>query len=282
MSWHTRYDRPGSTLAQRLAEVRRQVGLALDRAAPGRIRLLSLCAGDGRDVLPVLATHPRAADVTARLVELDPQLAAMARASAPPAVEVVEGDAGTTAAAAGIVPVDVLLLCGIFGNITEEDLAGTVAAVPALLAGGATVVWTRGTREPDITPRLRSWFAAAGVVETSFVTGPGRGGRSGRACSPGRRLCCRRTGGCSASSCSGRPVQRLLTPWMGPYAADRLGGMGVPPGAPARRATSAPAGDLRESWGAPLPTTAGGLRQSSISYSRAQLARLVSLPISAR
>jgi hypothetical protein len=171
VSWHTQYDRPGSTLADRLAEVRRQVGLALDRAAPGRIRLLSLCAGEGRDVLPVLATHPRAADVTARLVELDPQLAATARASAPPAVEVVVGDAGSTAAAAGIAPVGVLLLCGIFGNITEEDLARTVAAVPALLASGGTVIWTRGTREPDITPRLRSWFADAGVAEVSFVTG---------------------------------------------------------------------------------------------------------------
>jgi hypothetical protein len=170
--WHAHYDDPDHPHVQRLAEVRRQIGLALDRAAPGPVALLSLCAGEGRDVLPVLGAHPRGGDVRGRLVELDPDLSATARANAPSAVEVVCGDAGTTAAAAGVAPVDLLLLCGIFGNIPDADIARTVAAVPALLAPGGTVVWTRGTREPDITPHLRAWFADAGVAETSFVTGP--------------------------------------------------------------------------------------------------------------
>jgi hypothetical protein len=170
--WHTRYDHPGSNLAHRLAAVQEQIGLALDRARPGRVALLSLCAGQGRDVLPVLARHPRGGDVRGRLVELDPRLAATAREAAPPGVDVVEGDGGSTAAAVGVAPVDLLLLCGIFGNVRDDDIAGTVAAVPALLAPGGTVIWTRGTRDPDLTPRVRSWFAGAGVRETSFVTGP--------------------------------------------------------------------------------------------------------------
>jgi hypothetical protein len=171
-AWHAHYDDPGHPHVQRLAEVRRQIGLALDGAAPGRIALLSLCAGDGRDVLPVLAGHPRGGDVAGRLVELDPGLSAAARRAAPSAVEVVQGDAGTTTVAAGAAPVDLLLLCGIFGNVPDDDIARTAAAVPSLLAPGGTVIWTRSTRKPDITPRLRSWFADAGVVETSFVTGP--------------------------------------------------------------------------------------------------------------
>ncbi|WP_214402059.1 hypothetical protein, partial [Pseudonocardia lacus] len=80
-------------------------------------------------------------------------------------------DAGTTAAAVGVAPVDLLLLCGIFGNVPDEDVARTAAAVPALLAPGGTVVWTRGTWAPDLTPRLRGWLGDAGVEETSFVTG---------------------------------------------------------------------------------------------------------------
>lgn len=169
--WHAQYDDPGSGLSQRLLAVRKQITLALDQARAGPVRLLSLCAGDGRDVLPVLARHPRGADVRGRLVELDPRLCAKARAGAPPGVEVVEGDAGSTAAAAGAVPADLLLLCGIFGNITDEDVEGVAAAVPSLLAPGGTVVWTRGTGEPDLTPRVREWFAAAGVRETAFVAG---------------------------------------------------------------------------------------------------------------
>jgi hypothetical protein len=136
-SWHAQYEDPSSPLSQRLAAVQQQITLALDRAAPGPLRLLSLCAGKGRDVLPVLATHPRGRDVRGRLVELDPDLASAARASAPPSVEVLEADAGTTAASAGAVPADLLLLCGIFGNVPDEDVARTVAAVPSLLPPAA-------------------------------------------------------------------------------------------------------------------------------------------------
>jgi hypothetical protein len=170
--WHGHYDDPAGPLAQRLVAVQEQIGLALDRAARGPVRMLSLCAGQGRDVLPVLAAHPRGGDVTGRLVELDADLCAAARATAPASVEVVRADAGRTAASAGAVPADLLLLCGIFGNVTDDDVERTVAAVPALLATGGTVIWTRHTFGPDLTPRVRSWFTQAGVEETAFVTRP--------------------------------------------------------------------------------------------------------------
>lgn len=170
--WHTRYDDPDGRLAHRLAAVQEQLRAALDRAAPGPLRLLALCAGEGRDLLPVLRTHPRGADVRARLIEIDERLCAVARAAAPEGVEVVQGDAGS-AACAGPVPVDVLLLCGIFGNTADVDVERTVAAVPSLLATGGTVIWTRHTRPPDLSGVVRGWFAAAGVEETAFGTGVG-------------------------------------------------------------------------------------------------------------
>jgi hypothetical protein len=191
--WHAGYETDGP-LVRRLAAVQQQIGLALDRAAPGPVRLLSLCSGEGRDVLPVLATHPRGSDVVGRLVERDPVLCAAAEAAAPPGVAVVEGDAGTTTACAGAVPADMLLLCGIFGNVSDEDIHATVVAVSWMLAAGGTVIWTRHRDAPDITPRVRAWLVAAGVVETAFVTGDhwsvGAGVRYRRpeAFEPGRRL----------------------------------------------------------------------------------------------
>jgi hypothetical protein len=171
--WHSRYDRE-SMLARRLAVVRRLLRESLDRAPPGRLRLLSLCAGDGRDVLGALHGHPRAGDVTGRLVELDPQLAAAARKEAARrglrGLEVVTGDASTTTAAAGIVPADVVLLCGIFGNVRDADVENTVRHAPELCARGATVLWTRGRFPPDLTPKIRRWFTDAGFEEVAFVT----------------------------------------------------------------------------------------------------------------
>jgi hypothetical protein len=169
-AWHRPYDDEANPMSQRLGAVRAQVALALDRAPAGPVRLLSLCAGRGLDVLPLLSVHPRGGDVRGRLVELDPNNAEAARALAPAGVEVVEADAGSTDASVGAAPADVLLLCGIFGNVADEDVERTLAAVPQLCARGATVVWTRSRHAPDLTPDVRRWAAQAGVVETAFVT----------------------------------------------------------------------------------------------------------------
>jgi hypothetical protein len=89
-------------------------------------------------------------------------------------VEVREADAGRPASwcrpADDVVPADVLLLCGIFGNVSAADIERTVTAAPALCGPGATVIWTRHRREPDLTPRIRAWFTAAGFEEVAFGT----------------------------------------------------------------------------------------------------------------
>ena len=79
LAWHDAYDVPGSPLAQRLGVVQGWIRRTLDQAPPGPVRAVSMCAGQGRDLIGVLSGHPRRAEVTARLVELDPRIAAAAR-----------------------------------------------------------------------------------------------------------------------------------------------------------------------------------------------------------
>lgn len=176
--WHGKYDDPSTGHPQRLAVVVEQIGAALARAAPGPIQVLSLCAGDGRDVATAATGHPRAADLTGCLVELDTELAAAARENVAPLgsrLEVRTGDAGDPAVWADIVPVDLLLLCGIFGNVPDEDVERTALASAAIARPGATVIWTRHRRPPDLTPTIRGWFAAAGWASLGFWSG-GPGG----------------------------------------------------------------------------------------------------------
>jgi hypothetical protein len=173
--WHQGYDDPRSSLSDRLALVRLHLAAALDAAPPGPVRLLSLCAGEGRDVLGVLPGHPRRGDVTAVLVESDPRITAVAReqaaaANLTAAVEVREANASLPAAYADVLPVDVLLLCGIFGNVSNEDIRRTALAAASLGTTGTTVIWTRHRRPPDLTPEIRSWFAEAGFDEIAFET----------------------------------------------------------------------------------------------------------------
>ena len=157
--WHTAYDQPESPLSRRLATVQGCIRTVLDAAAPGPIRVVSMCAGEGRDLLGVLDDHPRRADVHGRLVELDPELAATARAHAPAGIEVLCADAGALASYAGAVPADLVLVCGVFGNITDADMMRTIDLLPTLCAPGAHVIWTRHRRPPDATPGVRERFA---------------------------------------------------------------------------------------------------------------------------
>lgn len=166
--WHTAYNQADNPLTRRLAQVQKDIRDAFDSAAPGPIRVVSMCAGEGRDILGVLTDHPRAADVSGRLVELDPELAARARAHAPAGIEVLCADAGTTASYAGVVPADLVLVCGVFGNISEADMMNTIDLVPTLCAPSAHVIWTRHRRPPDATPGIRARFVANGFDEMGF------------------------------------------------------------------------------------------------------------------
>jgi hypothetical protein len=170
--WHAAYDDPSSSLSQRLAIVQRHLVAALDRCPAGDVTLVSACAGRGLDVIGALRGHPRANDVRARLVELDPGLADVARGLAAaadlPQVEVITGDAALTDVYAGYTPAEVVVFCGIFGNITDDDIRDTVAYLPRLCAPGATVLWTRHRNAPDLTPTIRGWFEDAGFEELAF------------------------------------------------------------------------------------------------------------------
>jgi hypothetical protein len=178
IDWHSAYDDPASPLAQRLAVVQELLGEAIASHAGTHLRVLGICAGDGRDVLPVLARWKAHMEVTGRLIELRPPLAERARLAARreglDGVEVVCGDASSPSNLSGAIPADVIVLCGVFGNISDDDVEGLVSTLPAMCAEGASVVWTRHRREPDLTPRLRDWFALHGFRERAFSSpGPG-------------------------------------------------------------------------------------------------------------
>jgi len=172
VEWHRAYDVAGSALAVRLGLVQSRLRRALDEAPPGEIRIVSLCAGQGRDVIGAVRDHRRRADVRARLVELDPRNAVVARELADAAnlecVETITGDASLSDSYIGAAPAHVVLACGVFGNISDSDIRRFVGLVPTLCEPGATVVWTRHRRPPDLTPEIRNWFSDAGFVELGW------------------------------------------------------------------------------------------------------------------
>lgn len=146
-AWHKLYE-SSTPLQRRLELVRSQIAAALDAAPPGEIRLISVCAGDGRDVLGALSGHPRVRDVRARLVELNPELVASGRAAIEQAnlagqVEFVQGDATLSSLYKGIAPAQVVVMAGMIGLVDAAEIPGLVRCLGCLTTRDGRVVWTR-------------------------------------------------------------------------------------------------------------------------------------------
>lgn len=172
--WHNLYA-VAPVLQQRLQIVREFIAQVFSNSPPGLIRLVSVCAGDGRDLLSTLAEHPRARNVFGRLVELNLPLVEQGRAQIEALrlgrqIEFLHGDATDSTSYAGAVPADVVLLCGVLGNLPDEEVLVRLIKNLAFLARkGAHVIWTRGHFDGiDFSQIVRKHFAEAGYEEIQF------------------------------------------------------------------------------------------------------------------
>jgi hypothetical protein len=166
-------------MKQRLQFVRQYISSCLNACPPGKIRVVSVCAGDGRDLLGALIDHPRASDVYARLVELDQRLVECGRAAAESAelgeqFEFVQGDATMSSVYEGGVPADLVLVCGVFGNLPPLEVHRLVRSLCCLCKHGGFVIWTRGLFEAgdDSITIVRELLGESEFEEVSFKTTP--------------------------------------------------------------------------------------------------------------
>lgn len=170
--WLHHYDDPSSSLSWRLRTVQAWLSAELD-ARPGPLKVLSVCAGDGRDIIDVLGARVDADRVRVVLLEAHPDIADQARDRAAAAdvadLTVRICDAADTASYGDAVPADLVLLVGIFGNISHSDISRTIATAPQFCSPGATLIWSRGRDRDDLNDRIRAEFADAGFTELAYA-----------------------------------------------------------------------------------------------------------------
>ena len=174
-AWHEAYTQPGSDLSRRVACVCCSESCRRGWTGPRgeALTVVSVCAGQGHDLLGVLAARDDADRVRATLLEHDAGNVARAQSAVRLAdlrqVEIVQADAGELSTYDGLVPADLVLLAGVFGNISDADVRRTIGALPQLCAPGGTVLWTRTRRDPDLTPAVRRWLQDEGFGEQAFL-----------------------------------------------------------------------------------------------------------------
>lgn len=171
-AWHEPYQDEASPLSRRLRIIQSCMDAWLDERAGEALTIASACAGEGRDLLGVLVRRDDSGRVRAVLVENDEQIASRAEAAARAAglndVIVRVADAGDPTSYEGLVPADLVLMVGVFGNISDAGVQRTIAALPSFCSNGGVVIWTRSRREPDLTPMIRRWLQESGFAESAF------------------------------------------------------------------------------------------------------------------
>ncbi|RAO03697.1 hypothetical protein GAR05_00677 [Micromonospora saelicesensis] len=171
-AWHEPYADENSPLSRRLRLVQQHIASWLDQRSDERLTVVSACAGQGHDLIGVLASRSDAQRVHGTLLEYDAGNVTAAQAAADQAglsnIVIRQADAGQLSSYLGAAPADLVLMVGVFGNISDADVERTVAALPRLCAESATVIWTRARRDSDLTSAVRRWLRDAGFVEQAF------------------------------------------------------------------------------------------------------------------
>ncbi|MFD0689357.1 SAM-dependent methyltransferase [Actinomadura fibrosa] len=164
--WHEIYKTPDPDTVRRLAVIRARVHDFLDRAPQRPLRLVSICAGQGAELLPALASHPRGGFVEVHMLESDARNGRVAEENTSSLglgnVRVHITDAGEISSYVGMLPADFVLLSGLFSNLRSTDVHRAVRCLPCLCRPGAEVVWTCRRGEPDLVPSINGWFDEEG------------------------------------------------------------------------------------------------------------------------
>ena len=175
--WHDAYQDESSELVGRMMTCRSHVTAVVDAAPPGPITVVSICGGQGRELIGALEDHPRKRDVRGRLVELDPGNTEFASQWAAAAgltnLEIVTGDASVTSSYEGLPPVDLVVISGVFGHIDDEDKYSLIDFARSLCHTNSHVVWTSHLSNGGPAEFLRRGFFDRRFEELQYDIVPG-------------------------------------------------------------------------------------------------------------
>ena len=160
-----------------MMQVRRHVAAIVAEAPAGPVTVLSICGGQGRELIGALEDHPRRDDVRGRFVELDADNTAFASRWAAEAgltgLEIVTADASLGASYDGLAPADLVVISGVFGHLSTSDRLHLIDFTRQLCHPGAGIVWTSHLSNDGPAEWLRRAFLERRFEEFEHELVPG-------------------------------------------------------------------------------------------------------------
>lgn len=193
--WHRKYD-TCTSLQSRLQLVCSQIRAALDESQSRPFHIVSICAGDGRDLIQALSDHPHRNDVVAWLLDTDEEALARGRNAAASAglahvLRFVCADATLASNYVAIAPVDLVLVSGVLGHLQNDTAPAFLEVLPMLCKVGGWFIWNRHRESNDGLKQIsiiRAVLRRVGFREGQFqITNPD-GFAVGRACFAGKPM----------------------------------------------------------------------------------------------
>src|SRR5262245_55612548 len=174
-NWYKYYDiTPG--LQERLRIVREQIATTLTECPSGPITIVSVCAGDGRDIVGALHDHVRRDDVIGWLLDTDAESLARGQAVATAAglerqLQFLHANAALASSYRGIGRADLLVLSGMLAHLRHGDVARLIGSLPMLCKAGGWVLWSRHLvlhEGHEQMPAIRTHLRQTGFEEVHF------------------------------------------------------------------------------------------------------------------
>jgi hypothetical protein len=186
--WHKEYSVADSYPSLRREAVSYHTARALCIAPAGPIRVMSVCAGQGLDIISGFVGDAHTANVDCVFLEYDPRNALEAASNLSVvglrSYEVRVCDAGLCDSYAGSGRANIMYLVGLISHLSDAEISSLIAAIPNLCSQGAQVIWTVPKSNPEVVHMatsklmeakfdqvLRTDIGSVGMVVTSQFMG---------------------------------------------------------------------------------------------------------------
>lgn len=174
--WLDRYE-TNQPLRERLTFVVSHIAKAILDCHEDPVPVLSVCAGDGRDLVVALSSMESKRMVRADLIESNPDVVSkgrnlVAEHGLSQSVKFRCADATKRRTYQYLTPAKVVIVSGVFGNLRDIDAARLIRLLHSLCQPDSLVIWTRNLVEFDdggsATDKIREILRASDYEETRF------------------------------------------------------------------------------------------------------------------
>ena len=143
--WHSIYDDKESAPYKRSIITQELVNNYLN-IHKKNIIILSICSGQARDILPAIAGREDKDRITTYLLDIDKDCLEYAQEYARihdiPNVHTINKDASLKESYDDIPKADLIVICGLFGHLSLEDITTTVSFLAYISDNDAHVIWS--------------------------------------------------------------------------------------------------------------------------------------------